>query len=217
MVLGWRSRVGCDSRRSPRLELRHSAHRTPVMRSFASVSRSPSVPFAQSAPRRITRSRSIPPRPPRRTPRSSNSIATSPARVDGAVTFSVTKQCEYPTNDQLHETLEITHGFSTSSKSAMYFFTSAAPGQGRQYVGSHIRPRIRAPEEWDLPVGLSLSTEFGFVKDGYDEGPVEHGVPSDHRQKNGRVLLGGESDGRLVVQGPGGGNEESRGRRSVRM
>jgi hypothetical protein len=85
-------------------------------------------------------------------------------------TFSVTNQCEYPTNHQLHETLEITHGFSDIFEIGMYFFTSSAPGQGTSYVGSHIRPRIRAPESWELPVGLSLSTEFGFVKDGYDEG-----------------------------------------------
>ena len=26
------------------------------------------------------------------------------------------------------------------------------------------------PKSWKLPVGLSLSTEFGFVKDGFDEG-----------------------------------------------
>jgi hypothetical protein len=76
----------------------------------------------------------------------------------------------FPTNDALHETLEITHGFSNIFEVGMYFFTSAAPGEGWQYVGSHIRPRIRAPEDWNLPVGLSLSTEFGFVKQGFDEG-----------------------------------------------
>ncbi len=76
----------------------------------------------------------------------------------------------FATNGQLHETLEITHGFSDIFEVGFYFFTSAAAGQGYQYVGSHIRPRIRAPEHWKLPVGLSLSTEFGFVKDGFDEG-----------------------------------------------
>ena len=33
----------------------------------------------------------------------------------------------YPTNHQLHETLEITHGFSDIFEVGMYFFTSAAP------------------------------------------------------------------------------------------
>jgi hypothetical protein len=84
--------------------------------------------------------------------------------------FSAAAQCVYPTDHQTHETLEITHGFSSIFEVGVYFFTSSAPGQGTQYVGSHIRPRIRAPEDWGLPVGLSLSTEFGFVKDGFDEG-----------------------------------------------
>jgi hypothetical protein len=28
--------------------------------------------------------------------------------------------------------------------------------------GDHIRPRVRAPESWKLPVGLSLSAEIGY-------------------------------------------------------
>jgi hypothetical protein len=85
-------------------------------------------------------------------------------------TFSAANPCMYATDRQLHETLEITHGFSDIFEIGVYFFTSAGPGQPWQYVGSHLRPRIRAPEDWKLPVGLSLSTEFGFVKNGYDEG-----------------------------------------------
>ena len=76
----------------------------------------------------------------------------------------------FATNGQLHETLEITHGFSDIFEVGVYFFTSAATGQGYQYVGTHIRPRIRVPEYFKLAVGLSLSTEFGFVKNGFDEG-----------------------------------------------
>jgi hypothetical protein len=67
-----------------------------------------------------------------------------------------------PTNHQLHETLEITRGLNTWSELGFYVFTSAAPDQGYSYVGSHIRPRVRVPESWDWPVGLSLSTEFGW-------------------------------------------------------
>jgi hypothetical protein len=84
--------------------------------------------------------------------------------------YSALNPCVFPTDHQLHETLEITRGFSDIFEIGLYFFSSAGPGQGYQYVGSHIRPRIRAPEDWKLPVGLSLSTEFGFVKDGFDEG-----------------------------------------------
>lgn len=31
-------------------------------------------------------------------------------------------------------------------------------------MGDHIRPRIRAPESWHLPVGLSLSNEIGYQR-----------------------------------------------------
>lgn len=67
-----------------------------------------------------------------------------------------------PTNHALHETLEITHGFSSWFETGFYVFTSARSGNGWHWVGSHIRPRVRAPESWKLPVGLSLSAEFGY-------------------------------------------------------
>jgi hypothetical protein len=92
------------------------------------------------------------------------------AGTTNACAFSALNPCVFATDRQLHETLEITHGFSDIFEVGLYFFSSAAPGQGWRYVGSHLRPRIRAPEEWKLPVGLSLSTEFGFVKNGFDEG-----------------------------------------------
>lgn len=70
----------------------------------------------------------------------------------------------YPTEHQWHETLEITHGFTDWFETGWYVFTSAAPGQGWQWVGDHIRPRARIPEKWNWPVGLSLSTEIGYQR-----------------------------------------------------
>ena len=67
-----------------------------------------------------------------------------------------------PTNHALHETLEITHGFTDWFETGFYVFTSARSGNGWQWVGDHIRPRVRAPEKWHWPVGVSLSTEFGY-------------------------------------------------------
>jgi hypothetical protein len=69
-----------------------------------------------------------------------------------------------PTNHQLHETLEITHGFTSWFETGLYEFTSAQSGQGWQWVGSHIRPRVAIPESWHWPVGLSLSTEIGYQR-----------------------------------------------------
>ncbi len=69
-----------------------------------------------------------------------------------------------PTNHQFHETIEITHGFTDWFETGFYIFTSSKEGQGVQWVGDHIRPRLRIPPRWKLPVGLSLSNEIGYQR-----------------------------------------------------
>jgi hypothetical protein len=68
----------------------------------------------------------------------------------------------YPTNHQQHETLEITTGINDWSEVGFYVFTSLQDGHGWQWVGDHIRPRVRVPDSWHWPVGVSLSTEVGY-------------------------------------------------------
>ncbi len=70
----------------------------------------------------------------------------------------------FPTNHAEHETVEITQGITNWSEVGFYIFTSARDGQGVQWVGDHIRPRVRAPESWHLPVGLSISNEIGYQR-----------------------------------------------------
>ncbi len=69
-----------------------------------------------------------------------------------------------PTTHAFHETLEITHGFATWMEVGWYVFTYAKSGYGYQWVGDHIRPRVKAPDKWKWPVGVSLSTEFGYQR-----------------------------------------------------
>jgi len=69
-----------------------------------------------------------------------------------------------PTDHALHETLEITHGFNDWFEIGFYVFTSARSGNGWQWVGDHIRPRVRVPERWHWPVGVSLSNEIGYQR-----------------------------------------------------
>jgi hypothetical protein len=71
---------------------------------------------------------------------------------------------QFPTEHQLHETLEITHGFNNWFELGYYIFTSADSQHGWQWVGDHIRPRVRVPESWKWPVGVSLSTEVGYQR-----------------------------------------------------
>jgi hypothetical protein len=70
----------------------------------------------------------------------------------------------YPTNHQLHETIEITHGFSKWFETGIYIFTSYQSSQGYNWVGDHIRPRVGVPKEWKWPVGVSLSQEIGYQR-----------------------------------------------------
>jgi hypothetical protein len=69
-----------------------------------------------------------------------------------------------PTNHAVHETLEITQGINDWSEVGFYVFSSIQSDGGWQWVGDHIRPRVRAPESWHWPVGASLSLEFGYQR-----------------------------------------------------
>jgi hypothetical protein len=69
-----------------------------------------------------------------------------------------------PTNHALHETVEVTHGFSDWFELGSYLFTSVQPNGGWKFVGSHLRPRVSVPARYNLPVGLSLSTEIGYQR-----------------------------------------------------
>ena len=69
-----------------------------------------------------------------------------------------------PTQHAVHETIEITHGFTDWFETGFYIFTSVQPGRGWEWVGDHVRPRMRVPESWGWPLGLSLSLEAGYQR-----------------------------------------------------
>ncbi len=73
----------------------------------------------------------------------------------------------YSSRNALHETLEITHGFGGWFEVGFYLFTSLRPGAGPEWVGDHVRPRVRAPDAWHWPVGASLSVEVGPERRAY--------------------------------------------------
>jgi len=68
------------------------------------------------------------------------------------------------TQGAFHETLEVTQGWTSWFETGFYVFTSIQPDTTWEWVGDHIRPRVRAPESWGLPVGLSLSAEVGYQR-----------------------------------------------------
>ena len=81
--------------------------------------------------------------------------------IDGSKT---TQDGILPTNHAEHETIEITHGFTDWFETGFYIFTYQRNGNGIQWVGDHIRPRVRVPKEWRWPIGLSLSNEIGYQR-----------------------------------------------------
>ncbi|MBS1917048.1 MAG: hypothetical protein JST87_12295 [Bacteroidetes bacterium] len=87
-------------------------------------------------------------------------------------TFDGQKQIQndvLPTQHILHETVEITHGFTDWFEVGFYFFNAIGDDKRTTYVGSHIRPRVAVPQNWKWPVGVSLSSEFGYQKRQYSE------------------------------------------------
>jgi len=72
-----------------------------------------------------------------------------------------------PSHHSLHETIEITHGFTENFETGFYLFTNYTDGYGYKAIGMHIRPRVSVPQKWNWPVGFSLSTEFGYQQRKY--------------------------------------------------
>lgn len=91
-----------------------------------------------------------------------------------------------PSFHALHETLEITQGVSENIEIGFYLFTNYTSPYGYRVVGTHIRPRISVPEKWKWPVGVSLSTEFGFQRKEYsaDTWSIEIRPIIDKQYKN---------------------------------
>ena len=81
--------------------------------------------------------------------------------------FTKTVDGQVPDNHIFHETIEITHGWTPWFETGFYFFNAIGSEGRTAYVGSHIRPRVAAPESWHWPVGVSLSVEYGLQKQQY--------------------------------------------------
>src|SRR5207245_11466488 len=90
------------------------------------------------------------------------------------------------TQGAVHETLEITYGFTEWFETAFYLFTSIQPDSGWEWVGDHIRPRARIPESWHWPVGVSLSTELGYQRREFSTDTWTWGIRPIVDQKSGR-------------------------------
>ena len=102
----------------------------------------------------------------------SDTVAPGALMVELHSNFTVSGQQRqilgvYPTYHQEHETIELTQGLTDWAEVGFYIFTSEQNGHGVQWVGDHIRPRVRVPDSWHWPVGVSISTEIGYQRKQY--------------------------------------------------
>ena len=105
-------------------------------------------------------------------------VYASPTMVKGQTIFELHSNFTFsgeknivegvrPAFHSLRETLEITHGITENFEIGIYLFTNYTHPYGYKIIGSHIRPRISVPAKWKWPVGISLSTEFGWQRKEY--------------------------------------------------
>ena len=105
----------------------------------------------------------------------------------------------YPTNHAEHETVEITHGVNDWLECGFYIFTSITEGQGWEWVGDHIRPRVAVPKKWHWPVGVSISNEIGYQRRQYSVDTWTWEIRPIVDQKVGRWYWSLQSDTRPLI------------------
>ena len=72
-----------------------------------------------------------------------------------------------PTENQTHLTFELAHGITPWWEASAYVLSAYRPGLGAQYAGWRLRSRVRAPQQWHLPIDLGLSAEIEAPRPAY--------------------------------------------------
>lgn len=111
-----------------------------------------------------------------------------------------------PSQGQSHLTFELTRGITELFELAGYVVFARREGHSPDIVAWRVRPRIRAPEHWNLPVRLSLSTEVAFPRDLYDEEDATLEVRPIIERQFGRLLIDLNPVVGRSLKGPGTGD-----------
>lgn len=108
-----------------------------------------------------------------------------------------------PTNNQFHLTYELTRGITEHFEMAGYLVLAHRPGGGFEYVGWRVRPRVRLPQSWHLPVDISISGEVGFPRPTYEEDSVTLEIRPIIEKKFGRFQIDINPVIGRALRGPG--------------
>ena len=96
----------------------------------------------------------------------------------------------YPANRVIHETVEITHGFSEWFELGSYLFTSIGSDNRTAFTGVHIRPRLSVPKDYHLPVGISLGAEAGYQNPDFFGSTWAAEIRPIFDRKSGKLYIG---------------------------
>jgi hypothetical protein len=108
-----------------------------------------------------------------------------------------------PTNNQFHLTYELTRGITDYFETAAYLVLAHRPGAGYEYVAWRIRPRVRLPQSWGLPVDVSISGEVGFPRKEYEENSTTLEIRPIIEKKLGRFQMDFNPVIGRALRGPG--------------
>src|SRR5262249_52014330 len=76
-------------------------------------------------------------------------------------------------------------------------------GVGYEFAGWRLRPRVRLPKSWGLPVDVSVSAEFGFPQRRFEENPMTLEIRSVIEKKIGRFQIDINPIFERALRGPG--------------
>jgi hypothetical protein len=110
-----------------------------------------------------------------------------------------------PSQGQTHLTFELTRGVTDLFEMAGYVVLAKRSGHSPDFAAVRLRPRVRAPDTWKLPVKLSLSLEAGFPRDLYEGADVTLEVRPIIEREFGRIQLDLNPVLGRSLKGPGSG------------
>lgn len=108
-----------------------------------------------------------------------------------------------PTERQSHLTFELTRGITDYFEMAGYLVLARQAGESPDFAGWRLRPRVRFPERWKLPVLLSLSAEVGFPQDAYEAADATLEIRPVLERAFGRVAIDLNPVLGRSIKGPG--------------
>jgi hypothetical protein len=111
-----------------------------------------------------------------------------------------------PTQGQSHLTFELTRGITDVFELAGYLVLARRPGRGPEYASYRIRPRVRVPEAWAWPIGVSLSAEVAFPRRVFEENRTTLEVRPILERKWGRWQVDLNPVVGRALSGPGTGD-----------